>query len=84
MNNQVDSAFPTETLMNEVVTVISGNPGIKMSDLERHINMKPVKIKAWFSKGSRNTHLRGSESCPFYISGFYMLNIFYGTVQNIQ
>ena len=46
-NYFIDSAFPTENLMTEIVKVIRENPdpGLKQADLERLINMKPKKIK---------------------------------------
>lgn len=42
----IDSAFPTEQLMNEVVKTIMEHPGIIISHLEKYINMRPSKIKA--------------------------------------
>lgn len=45
-NYFIDSAFPTEELMDNVVVVISNHPGIRISELEKYINMKPAKIKA--------------------------------------
>lgn len=42
----IDSAFPTEELMTEVVSTIMSHQGIGMTDLQRYINMKPTKIKA--------------------------------------
>lgn len=46
-NYFIDSAFPTENLMREIVEVIREHPdpGMRQSDLERRINMKPTKIK---------------------------------------
>lgn len=41
----IESAFPTEELMNGIIEVISDNPGLKISELERHINMKKSRIK---------------------------------------
>lgn len=41
----IESAFPTEDLMNEIVEHITENPGIKLSELEMCINMKKSKIK---------------------------------------
>lgn len=45
-NYFIDSAFPTEALMEEVVVTVTQNPGIRMSEFERYINMKSTKIKA--------------------------------------
>lgn len=42
----IDSAFPTEALMEDVVLTVTQNPGIRISEFERYINMKPAKIKA--------------------------------------
>lgn len=47
-NYFIDTAFPTEDLMVEIMKAIRENPdpGLKEADLERMINMKPTKIKA--------------------------------------
>lgn len=45
-NYFINSAFPTEKLMTEVVETISNYPGIKIGQMEKHINMKLGKIKA--------------------------------------
>lgn len=42
----IESAFPTEELMTEVVNTVMLHQGISASELERYINMKPSKIKA--------------------------------------
>lgn len=42
----IESAFPTEELMTEVVNTVTLYPGIRISELEKYINMKPAKIKA--------------------------------------
>ena len=42
----IHSAFPTEDLMNDVVHTIIQNPGVKITELEKLINMKPTKIRA--------------------------------------
>ena len=46
-NYFIDSAFPTEGLMTEVMEKIRNNPdpGMRQSDLEKQINMKSGKIK---------------------------------------
>ena len=46
-NYFIDSAFPTENLMEEIMKAIRENPdpGLKQADLERLINMKSAKIK---------------------------------------
>ena len=44
-NYFINSAFPTEAEMNELVDVITKIPGSKMSELERAINMKQSRIK---------------------------------------
>ena len=41
----IDSAFPTEELMNDVIETVQEKPGIKKTEFEKYINMKPVKIK---------------------------------------
>ena len=45
-NYFINSAFPTEKLMTEVVETINNYPGIKIGQMEKHINMKLGKIKA--------------------------------------
>lgn len=40
----IDSAFPTEYLMNNVIETIMEHPGLKKKEFEKYINMKPVKI----------------------------------------
>jgi len=45
-NYFIDSAFPTEELMEVVVNTVIEHPGIKSSQLEKYINMKSTKIKA--------------------------------------
>lgn len=44
----IDSAFPTENLMTEIVGAVRANPdpGMKLADLEKVINMKHTKIAA--------------------------------------
>lgn len=42
----IESAFPTEELMTEVVNTVMSHQGISISELEKYINMKPTKIKA--------------------------------------
>lgn len=44
-NYFIDSAFPTEKLMDEVINVTQQYPGIKLRDYEKHINMKRSKIE---------------------------------------
>lgn len=44
-NYFIDSAFPTEELMTDIVNTIISNPGIRQSSLEVHINMKKGKIE---------------------------------------
>ncbi len=47
-NYFIESAFPTENLMEDIVKEIRKNSesGLKQSDLEKVINMNPTKIKA--------------------------------------
>ncbi|MBR1691628.1 MAG: ATP-dependent DNA helicase RecQ [Lachnospiraceae bacterium] len=45
-NYFIESAFPTEELMNEIVKTLREHPGIRQADIEKYINMKPAKIKA--------------------------------------
>lgn len=44
----IESAFPTEDLMVEIVNAVREHPdpGMKLSDLKRTVNMKPEKIEA--------------------------------------
>ncbi len=44
----IDSAFPTENLMEDVMAALRNrpDPGLKQQDLEKTINMKPARIKA--------------------------------------
>ena len=42
----INSAFPTEELMTEVVNVVTEHPGIKIREMEQYVNMKAVKIAA--------------------------------------
>lgn len=44
-NYFIDSAFPTEELMETVVNMVIEHPGIRISQLEKYINMKLTKIK---------------------------------------
>lgn len=44
-NYFIDSAFPTEEIMNEVIGLAMQHPGLKIADFERNINMNPKKIK---------------------------------------
>lgn len=48
INYFIESAFPTENLMEDIVKEIRKNSesGLKQSDLEKVINMNPTKIKA--------------------------------------
>lgn len=43
-NYFIDSAFPTEEIMTEVINLLSLHPGLKMADIEKNINMKRTKI----------------------------------------
>ena len=47
----IDSAFPTENLMEQIVSLIRANPdpGLRQSDLEKSINMKAEKILSPYS-----------------------------------
>lgn len=44
-NYFIDSAFPTEKEMDEIINLLSGNPGFKMADFEKHMNMKRARIE---------------------------------------
>jgi len=44
-NYFIDSAFPTETLMSDVVTTILEHPGIRLSEMEKYVNMKNGRIE---------------------------------------
>ena len=44
-NYFIDSAFPTENLMNEVVETTAQHDGIKPGDYEKYINMRRKKIE---------------------------------------
>lgn len=41
----IDSAFPTEELMNDVIETVQENPGIKKGEFEKYINMRRGKIE---------------------------------------
>lgn len=45
-NYFIDSAFPTEDLMDDVINVTQQHPGLKLGDYEKYINMKRSKIEA--------------------------------------
>lgn len=45
-NYFIESAFPTEELMGDVVNTVIEYPGIRISQFEKYINMKSKKIKA--------------------------------------
>jgi len=45
-NYFIESAFPTEELMEDVINTIIEHPGIRISQLEKYVNMKVTKIKA--------------------------------------
>lgn len=49
-NYFIDSAFPTEELMETVVNTVMQHPGIRITQLEKYINMKPSKIKSCVNK----------------------------------
>ncbi len=42
----INSAFPTEALMNDVVEAARVHGGLKMAEFERYINMRASKIRA--------------------------------------
>lgn len=42
----IESAFPTEALMTDVIQVIQSHQGISLSEIEKYINMKPAKIRS--------------------------------------
>lgn len=44
-NYFIDSAFPTEGSMNEIIDLVSKHPGLKASEFEKNINMKSSNIK---------------------------------------
>ena len=44
-NYFIDSAFPTERTMDEVINLLSQNPGLKMADFEKNMNMKRSQIE---------------------------------------
>lgn len=41
----IDSAFPTEELMNDVVETVKKHPGIRKREFEKYVNMKSAKIE---------------------------------------
>lgn len=45
-NYFIESAFPTEDLMGDVIRTVVNHPGLKISEFERYINMKYAKIKS--------------------------------------
>ena len=42
----IESAFPTEELMNDIINVIQSSDGIKLNEIKNQVNMKEGKIKA--------------------------------------
>ena len=44
-NYFIDSAFPTEELMEDVIKVVTDKQGIKKAEFEKYINMKSSKIE---------------------------------------
>lgn len=44
-NYFIDSAFPTESTMDEVIRQVSQNPGLRIADLEKNMNMKRTRIE---------------------------------------
>jgi len=45
-NYFIDSAFPTEELMEDVIDTVRHYPGLKSGEFEKYINNKPSKIKS--------------------------------------
>lgn len=41
----IESAFPTEVQMNEVIQTVQEHPGLKMSEFEKYVNMKQSNLK---------------------------------------
>ena len=41
----IESAFPTETMMNSIIDVVSNNPGIKKNSIQRYTDMKYSHIE---------------------------------------
>lgn len=44
-NYFIDSAFPTERAMDQVINQVMHNPGLRKTDFEKNINMKPGRIE---------------------------------------
>ena len=44
-NYFINTAFPTEDLMSDIIRVTEANPGIKRTEYQRYINMKQTKIE---------------------------------------
>lgn len=44
-NYFIDSAFPTERAMDEVINQVMKNSGLRKTDFEKNINMKPGRIE---------------------------------------
>lgn len=44
-NYFIDSAFPTEKSMDEVINLVLQNPGFRMADFEKNMNMKRGRIE---------------------------------------
>lgn len=40
----IDSAFPTEDNMNEVVQILTDSPGLRQGEIERYVNIKPSRL----------------------------------------
>lgn len=64
----IETAFPTENLMTEIVNAIreNPNPGLKQADLERFIDMKPKKIQAClkYLTVEKAIYKEGTYYCP--------------------
>lgn len=42
----IDSAFPTEALMDNIIEVLLEHPGLNCTEMEKYVDMKPSKISA--------------------------------------
>ncbi|HBA47065.1 MAG TPA: ATP-dependent DNA helicase RecG [Lachnospiraceae bacterium] len=44
-NYFINSAFPTEDQMNEIVKAVTDHPGLRLKEFERYVNMKATRIQ---------------------------------------
>lgn len=65
-NYFIDTAFPTENLMGEIINVTEQHPGIKLSDYEKYINMKRSKIEGCIKYLTVNGDIYKNKDKKYY------------------